>query len=209
MPRLFWICALLIVSVLPLISQEAEPKPETPKTEKTEPASPKQEPPKREETKPKTAAKPESTPVKSQPTDIHEQAWNLLREGIKDEKLEHRATAVRVLSLLPGEPEAIKLACEAMTDPKPEVRAAAAMDMGPLHASKEIPHLKDLLDDKEVSVVVAAAHSLVELKQESGYEVYYAILTGQKKGKGLIESQMDSRPRVAMINREHQRYRNR
>src|SRR6185369_7945369 len=158
---------------------------------KQEPAKPEQAKP--EETKPETAnpeATKPATPAKS--ADIREQAWNLLREGMKDEKLEHRATAVRVLALLPGEPEAIKLACEAMTDPKPEVRAAAALDMGPLHATKEIPHLKDLLDDKEVSVVLAAAHSLVELHEESGYDIYYAILTGQRKGKGLIESQMDN-----------------
>jgi len=197
-PRLFCLSLLLITSVLPLISQEAEPKPEAPKTQTTEPEPTKQEPAKPEQTKPEEAkpetANPEAskpaTPAK--PADIREQAWNLLREGMKDEKLEHRATAVRVLALLPGEPEAIKLACEAMTDPKPEVRAAAALDMGPLHATKEIPHLKDLLDDKEVSVVLAAAHSLVELHEESGYDIYYAILTGQRKGKGLIESQMDN-----------------
>ncbi|HSS97636.1 MAG TPA: HEAT repeat domain-containing protein [Terriglobales bacterium] len=193
MSRLFWICVVLMVGALPLASQEAQPKPETPTTETTEPKSAKPEAAKpQEETKPETT-KPESIqPATTKPADIREQAWSLLREGVKDEKTEHRATAVRVLSLLPGEPEAIKLACEAMADPKPEVRAAAAMAMGPLHATKEIPHLKDLLDDKEVSVVVAAAHSLVELHDARGYDVYYAILTGQRKGKGLIESQMDT-----------------
>ncbi len=40
------------------------------------------------------------------------------------------------------------------------------MDMGSLHATKEISHLETLLDDKEVSVVLAAAHSLVELHEE-------------------------------------------
>lgn len=191
MPRFLGIALLLIVGALPLISQEAEPKPEVPKTETAEPQSTKPESTKPEETKPETA-KPESPTAIAKPTDIREQAWNLLREGMKDEKLEHRATAVRALALLPREPEAIKLACEAMTDPKPKVRAAAAMDMGPLHGTKEIPHLKGLLDDKEVSVVLAAAHSLVELHDEAGYDVYYAILTGQRKGKGLIQSQMDT-----------------
>ncbi len=99
---------------------------------------------------------------------------------------------MRVLSLLPGQPEAIKMASEAMADAKPEVRAAAAMDMGPLRATKEIPHLKDLLDDQELSVVLAAAHSLIDLHDGTGYDVYYAILTGQRKGKGLIKSQMDT-----------------
>jgi HEAT repeat protein len=141
-------------------------------------------------------------PAKQSEPDIRQQAWDLLRAGAKDEKTEHRATAIRVLSLLPGEQEAITLACEALMDPKPEVRAAAAMDMGPLHATEEISHLKTLLDDKEVSVVLAAAHSLAQLHDETGYDVYYAILTGQRKGKGLIQSQMDTlkdRQKMAML----------
>jgi len=190
-PRFLKISVLLIAAAVPSVSQEAEPKPETPKTETTAP-----EPTKPESAKPQEESKPETTkPESTKPTkpgDVREQAWNLLREGVKDEKTEHRATAVRVLSLLPGEREAVSMACNAMGDPKPEVRAAAAMDIGALGAKQEISHLKTLLDDKEVSVILAAANSLVKLHDETGYDVYYAILTGQKKGKGLLESQMDT-----------------
>ena len=57
---------------------------------------------------------------------LKEQAWDLLRAGVDDEKVPHRATAVRVLSLLPGEAEARTLAAKALQDQKPEVRAAGA-----------------------------------------------------------------------------------
>ena len=192
MPRYFLIGLLLICCALPLISQEAAPKPDTSQPEATKPDASKQEEPKPETANTETAKPETAAPQPTKPADIRKQAWDLLREGVKDEKTEHRATAVRVLSLLPGEPEAVSLACNALTDSKPEVRAAAAMALGQINARKEIPHLKDMLNDKETSVVLAAAHSLVQMHDESGYEVYYAILTGQRKGKGLIESQLDT-----------------
>jgi HEAT repeat protein len=124
--------------------------------------------------------------------DIKKQAWDLLRSGVKDDNADHRATAVRVLSLLPGEQEAVSMACDALADPKPEVRASAAVALGQLHATEAIPELKAALDDQEVSVVLAAAHALLQLKDKSGYDVYYAILTGQRKGKGLVAEQLDT-----------------
>jgi HEAT repeat protein len=123
---------------------------------------------------------------------LREQAWDLLRAGVDDEKVPHRATAVRVLSLLAGEPEAKTLACKALEDEKPEVRAAGAWALGQLHATSTIRQLKKLLADKEVSVVLAAANALLQMKDKTAYAVYYAILTGKRKAsKGLVEEQLD------------------
>jgi HEAT repeat protein len=126
------------------------------------------------------------------PADLKAKAWALLRTGIKDENTLHRATAVRVLSLLPGESEAAHMASEALTDGKPEVRTAAAMALGQLRVASAMPGLKNALSDKEIPVVLAAAHSLLLMKDNSAYEVYYAILTGERKGKGLVAAQMDT-----------------
>src|SRR6267378_4025760 len=46
------------------------------------------------------------------------------------------------------------------------------------------------LDDDDPSVTLAAAHALDLMLDNSAYEVYYEVLTGQRKaGKGLIASQ--------------------
>ena len=46
------------------------------------------------------------------------------------------------------------------------------------------------MDDQDPSVALAAAHSLDLMHDDSAYEVYYEVLTGQRKaGKGLIASQ--------------------
>jgi len=141
---------------------------------------------------PTTAATVPPPETSKQPT-LKEQAWSLLRSGAHSQKTDERATAVRVLSLLPSQPEAVSMARRALSDNKPQVRTAAAMSLGQLHSTSSIPQLKAALADKDVSVVLAAAHSLVLLHDPSAYEVYYAVLTGQRKsGPGLIAGQLDT-----------------
>ena len=123
-------------------------------------------------------------------TTLAEQAWVLLRDGTKEKGTEHRAAAVRSLSLLRGEKRAVTLATRALNDPKPEVRTAAATALGKLHAASAIPNLKKALSDKELTVVLAASNSLITLKDPSPYEVYYAMLTGSRKNGSLISDQI-------------------
>jgi len=131
-----------------------------------------------------------AAPLKLTPA---QQAWKLLRTGVRSSKTDERATAVRVLSLLRGQPEAVTMARKALTDSKPKVRTAAAMALGQMHATSSIPQLKEALADPEVSVVLAAAHSLLLLKDPAAYQVYYAILTGQRKSsQGLVAGQLDT-----------------
>jgi HEAT repeat protein len=159
-------CVLLLAAALPAAAQTAAPSSEPP--EATEPAATRQASPK-------------------------ERAWHLLKSGVRVEKTDQRATAVGVLSLLRGQSAAIVMARKALNDDKPKVRIAAATALGELHATSAIAKLKEALSDKEPGVVLAAAHALVLMKDPSGYEVYYAILTGERKsGKGLVEGQMDT-----------------
>ncbi len=123
-------------------------------------------------------------------TALVDKAWELLRDGTKEKGTEHRASAVRALSLLQGERRAVSLAIRALSDSKSEVRTAAATALGEMHATTSIPNLKVALSDKELTVVLAAAHSLINLKDTTPFEVYYAILTGDRKGSGLISGQL-------------------
>lgn len=120
-------------------------------------------------------------------------AWKTLREGSDDKGALRRAAAVKAMSLLKGEPRAIAAATKALDDKSVDVRSAGALALGELRATSAIPKLKDALSDKEPRVVLAAAHSLVQMKDPNGYAVYYAIVTGQQKGsKGLIAGEMDT-----------------
>jgi HEAT repeat protein len=122
-----------------------------------------------------------------------DQAWDLLKSGLTEDSTDKRATAVRVLSLLTGETRALRLACDALGDPKPLVCVAAAFALGELHARSSIPKLEAALSDKEPVVVLAAAHSLLAMKDAAAYQVYYEILTGERQGKkGLVAGELDT-----------------
>jgi len=119
-----------------------------------------------------------------------EVAWNLIVSGVHSSDSGERVAAVRVLGLLMGDRKAGELAEHALGDDKPEVRGAAATALGQMRSTASIPRLKQILSDKEVSVVLAAARALHAMNDQAGYEVYYEILTGERKGsEGLIAQQ--------------------
>jgi HEAT repeat protein len=124
--------------------------------------------------------------------DPQEQAWQVLRTGLQDRKASNRTVAVQALSLLPGNRRATSFAVSALQDKNVGVRTAAAVALGQQHARTAIPALKNALNDSEIPVVLAAAHSLLLLKDPSGYQIFYAVLMGDRKGNvGLVQSQLN------------------
>ena len=132
-----------------------------------------------------------------QSTDIESpkhKAWDLLQTAVASKITEQRTDGVRALGIIRGDVRARKLAEDSLQDPKPEVRVAAATALGQMYATESIPVLQHALKDKKIPVVMAAAHSLRELKDEqSAYAVYYDLLTGQRKSDdGLIAQQLET-----------------
>src|SRR5580658_10219606 len=76
-----------------------------------------------------------------------DQAWDILKTNANEKSAEKRAIAVHVLALLPGDARALDFAQKAVTDEKPEVRAAAAMALGQLHGKLSVELLHKLLSD--------------------------------------------------------------
>jgi len=108
--------------------------------------------------------------------------------------VEKRTNAARALGLITRDPKATAMAEKALQDEKTDVRAAAAAALGAMDAKGSVSKLQKALSDKEPKVVLAAARSLVQLKDNApAYEVFYAVLTGQQKtGQGLVASQLQS-----------------
>jgi HEAT repeat protein len=121
-----------------------------------------------------------------------DQAWRLLQSGSMEKMPEVRVIAVGALGLLIKNPTAERMAEKALQDRDPTVRTAAARALGRMRSAKSIPQLRRALSDRENSVVMAAAHALVALHDPAGYDLYYSVLTGErKKGQGLIAQEMD------------------
>jgi hypothetical protein len=144
-------------------------------------------PPTQPSTTPPAAATPPRGKASTTP---REHAWQILEDACAGDKTGDRATAILVLGLIPNDLTSTRLAEKALTDEKPEVRAAAAAALGNMKSRKSIPKLKAAMDDEDPAVVLAAAHSLDLMHDDSAFEVYYEVLNGQRKtGKGLIGAQ--------------------
>jgi HEAT repeat protein len=120
-----------------------------------------------------------------------DQAWSILQAGAADKSSGQRVATMRVLQLIPGDAKALGMAEEGLRDKDPDVRGAAALSLGAMKSQSVIPQLiAAAKSDTEGAVVMAAAKSMIELGEEKGYEVYYAVLTGQRKtGESLIGGQ--------------------
>ena len=134
----------------------------------------------------------QARPVRSKaPKTPRERAWQLLESACASDKTADRATATLVLGLIPNNAKSARLAEKALTDDKAEVRSAAAAALGEMNSRASIPKLRAAFDDHDPLVVLAAAHSLDLMHDNSAYEVYYEVLNGERKAKkGLISSQV-------------------
>jgi HEAT repeat protein len=137
-------------------------------------------------------ALPHALPQPTPQEDSQKKAWQILRAGANATNPDKRANAIQALGLTSKDAKAVQLAENALQDKEASVRTAAANALGAMGSSDSIPKLKDLLSDKDISVALAAAHALVQLKNNSGYDVYYSVLSGERKGgEGLIAEQID------------------
>jgi len=118
-------------------------------------------------------------------------AWTILSDAAKNGNHDRKGQAVRALGLISGNARAQSLAEAALLDKDEDVRTAAADSLGKMHATGSVGALKAALKDPASSVVFAAANALLSLDDPTGYEVYYAVLTREKKsGDSLIDSQV-------------------
>ena len=121
----------------------------------------------------------------------NDKAWTVLQAGLSNSNTDNRTIATRLLGDLPNNARAQDLALKALSDNRPEVRAAGAEALGNMQAKSAIPKLQQLArTDQDAGVVISAAKALVNLGDPLGYNVYYAILTGEmKSGASLMDEQ--------------------
>ncbi|SRR5579884_1435194 len=128
----------------------------------------------------------------AEPAETPDAAWKILQAGLDDKSADKRAKAAHGLGFLPNNPKAQELAEKSLADPSADVRAEAASALGEMGAASAQPKLVEALKDKDLKVVVAAAASLYTFKNPAAYDVYYALLTGERKRPGFLQSQLET-----------------
>jgi HEAT repeat protein len=122
-----------------------------------------------------------------------ERAWSVLNDALTNKTAEKRAEGVQALGSVKLNEKAEALAEKALNDPDSGVRTAAAMALGHLKVNAARPKLREALKDKQVKVVLAAADALYAMHDPAAYDVYYALVTGERKSsEGLVQSQLDT-----------------
>jgi HEAT repeat protein len=189
------IFAALIFCSVATGAQAPNPTPAPPQPAQQQPAQQGGQQPTAQETPPSNPAQETKPPANKpvEPPTPKDKAWGILREGLREDSVEKRAKAVNALGILTGNAEAEKAALDALKSDKPAVRLAGAGALGSMHATGANGALEKALEDPEPIVVLAAANSLLLLKDDAGYDVYFAVLTGEKRAsKGLIKEQLDT-----------------
>jgi len=127
-----------------------------------------------------------------------ERSWQILRAGLDMDSTEKRVKALAALGVLKNNLAAEKLAVAALKDRKPDVRGAAANALGMMQANQARSALEVALDDTEPAVVLAAANSLMLLKDPNfAYDVYYGVLTGTvRTNNGPIKEQIKEQLKI-------------
>jgi hypothetical protein len=200
--RLPWLCLLALLICWSARAQAqspraaAESQPAAPAAATQSPAKqssgdlPSANAPADKSTPPKRAEGADTGPA--HPLSLHDRAWLILHSGLSFDGTEKRAKAVSALGVLKGNTEAEKLAIASLKDAKGDVRAAAATALGAMHAVRAKAPLEAALDDNEPAVVLAAANSLLLLKDTNfAYDIYYGVLTGtMRTNDGAIREQI-------------------
>ena len=129
---------------------------------------------------------------------LRDRSWEILHGGLEIDNTEKRVKAVTALGLMKGNAEAEKLAIAALKDQKTDVRVAAATTLGSMHAVHAKTPLEVALDDNEPAVVLAAANSLMLLKDSNfAYDIYYGVLTGTvRTNNGVIKEQIKEQMKI-------------
>lgn len=135
-------------------------------------------------------APPAAKPAHDSPTVDFDTAWSLLTAAVTDPKHpQTRIQALAALGTIGSSPRAVKLVSDAMKDPDLDVRTAAVLAAGQSKNRAFIPHLSELMDDKEPQVAVAAASTLWKMGDRSGEDILLAVADGERKASaGLVDS---------------------
>jgi len=117
-----------------------------------------------------------------------DKAWSILQAGAQNKSIDERVITMRVLQLIPRDARAVSMAQKGLQDKEAQVRVAAATSLGAMEDKSAVPQLAALMkSEAEGEVDMAVAKALIQLGDQRGYGVFYAVVTGTKKsGESLI-----------------------
>jgi len=123
--------------------------------------------------------------------DAESTAWDLLNHGLSDGGTARRIQAVTALGSIGPAPHVVNLLEVGLADKEITVRMTAAAALGEMQARAAMPRLRQALDDVSAEVDFAAAQALWKMGDQSGREILWGVLAGERKaGPGMIQGEV-------------------
>jgi HEAT repeat protein len=123
--------------------------------------------------------------------DAESSAWDVMNHALADGGTAKRIQAITALGSIGPSPRVLDLLEAALSDKEVTVRQTAAAVLGEMKAQKAVPRLKEALDDESAEVSFTAACSLWQIGDQSGRDIFWAVLAGERKtGPGMVEGGM-------------------
>jgi HEAT repeat protein len=123
--------------------------------------------------------------------DAESAAWDLLNHGLTDGGTARRIQTVTALGSIGPAPHVVNLLEVGLADKEVTVRMTAAAALGEVQARSALPRLRQALDDVSAEVDFAAAQALWKMGDQSGREILWGVLAGDRKaGPGLIQGEV-------------------
>jgi HEAT repeat protein len=117
---------------------------------------------------------------------VTNQAWSILEAGFHDKKTDNQVQAISALGLMPDDAKAVKTAEDLLHDANADICRAAVTALGEMNSTASLPKIKALISHSDPKIIVAIAAVLTKFKDPEGYEIYYELLTGERKGGGSV-----------------------
>ena len=123
---------------------------------------------------------------------VRDEAWGILDAGVQRKSADRRAEAIAALGVAAGDKRALNILEECLQDPRPEVRTTAVAALGDMNAKSSLPKIKALLSDSDAKTTLAIAAVLKKFGDPKGSEIYYELVTGERKnGQKLTDGIKD------------------
>ena len=123
--------------------------------------------------------------------DAESAAWDLLNHGLTDGGTARRIQTVTALGSIGPASHVVNLVEVGLADKEVTVRMTAAAALGEMQARSAMPRLRQALDDVSAEVDFAAAQALWKMGDQSGREILWGVLAGDRKsGPGLIQGEV-------------------
>jgi HEAT repeat protein len=140
------------------------------------------------QTAPDTTTAPTTDRLHNSVTTNTQEAWEMLTSAVQDPKhSDLRTQALAALGTLSTNAHASTLIVAAMKDPDYEVRSSAILAAGQTKNRTLTTDIRNMLNDKEPQVALAAAATLWKMNDYSGEDVLIAVVNGDRKATASLK----------------------